>query len=243
MGHPLSRALPFHRWPMSDTELALLRAIATHPEEDTPRLAYADYLDETGGEVSTKWAELIREQVLFYPKVRRVFLAGSDVWDRAWAARLAFSATLVFTGWQRGFPTRLEAPPEAVRVDWDRVVDLIPVRELYVEDAVDASVEDLVCWCDFRNLRALCVQSKGPHKNASLTDRTLVALAECPALSELEYLSVESVGLTDRGADVVLRSPYLAHLRVFHLGHDPNFATSFGAWERLRERFGPKAIS
>src|SRR5437899_222258 len=31
---------------MSDDEVALIRTICEYPEEDTPRLAYADYLDE-----------------------------------------------------------------------------------------------------------------------------------------------------------------------------------------------------
>jgi uncharacterized protein (TIGR02996 family) len=232
---------------MIDTELALLRAIAAHPDEDTPRLAYADYLDEHGGEVNALWAELIREQVLLCPKVRRVFLAGSDFWDRAWAARLAFSATLVFTGWQRGFPTQLEAPSEAVRADWDRVVDLVPVRELYVESATDAFVEEFVAWCDLRNLRELFIQSKGPQADEPLTDRTFVALAECPALSELKRLSVRWVRLTNHGADAVLHSPYLAHLREFHVTgdwnfHDHDFTATAEACERIHARFGSKAI-
>ncbi len=33
---------------MTDTEAALLRAIAANPDEDTPRLVFADYLDELG---------------------------------------------------------------------------------------------------------------------------------------------------------------------------------------------------
>jgi uncharacterized protein (TIGR02996 family) len=41
-------------------EAALLAAIAAHPEEDTPRLAYADLLDETGRH---ERAEFIRAQV------------------------------------------------------------------------------------------------------------------------------------------------------------------------------------
>ena len=41
------------------TETALLRAIRDLPEEDTPRLVYADYLDEEG---SAARAEFIRVQ-------------------------------------------------------------------------------------------------------------------------------------------------------------------------------------
>ena len=44
---------------MSD-EAALLRAICANPNEDTPRLAFADYLDENG---SADRAAFIRAQV------------------------------------------------------------------------------------------------------------------------------------------------------------------------------------
>ena len=44
---------------MSD-EAALLTAIAAHPDEDTPRLMYADWLDENGRPIR---AEFIRVQI------------------------------------------------------------------------------------------------------------------------------------------------------------------------------------
>lgn len=42
---------------------ALLAAIVAQPDEDTPRLVYADYLDERGGGWNTARAEFIRLQV------------------------------------------------------------------------------------------------------------------------------------------------------------------------------------
>ena len=49
---------------MSDGD-ALLSAILAQPDEDVPRLAYADWLDEqvVGGESATARAELIRVQI------------------------------------------------------------------------------------------------------------------------------------------------------------------------------------
>lgn len=44
---------------MSD-DVALLAAIGEHPNEDTPRLVYADWLDEQGGEANAARAEFIR---------------------------------------------------------------------------------------------------------------------------------------------------------------------------------------
>jgi uncharacterized protein (TIGR02996 family) len=47
---------------MSD-RAALYAAICAHPDEDTPRLAYADFLDELGGKENAARARFIREQV------------------------------------------------------------------------------------------------------------------------------------------------------------------------------------
>jgi uncharacterized protein (TIGR02996 family) len=49
--------------PASSDGAALLRAICDNPDEDTPRLAYADWLDEQGGESNIARAEFIRLQV------------------------------------------------------------------------------------------------------------------------------------------------------------------------------------
>lgn len=48
---------------MTDDELAFLRAAAADPDEDTLRLAYADWLDEQGGDVFASQAALARLQV------------------------------------------------------------------------------------------------------------------------------------------------------------------------------------
>jgi uncharacterized protein (TIGR02996 family) len=49
---------------------ALLRAICANPEEDTPRLVYADWLDEQGGESNTARAAFIRLQITEAAKAR-----------------------------------------------------------------------------------------------------------------------------------------------------------------------------
>jgi uncharacterized protein (TIGR02996 family) len=46
-----------------DERTALERAIAANPEEDTPRLAYADWLDEHGGAEDRRRAEFIRVSI------------------------------------------------------------------------------------------------------------------------------------------------------------------------------------
>ena len=47
---------------MTDRE-ALFAAISTSPDEDTPRLAFADFLDEQGGKTDKVLARFIRLQI------------------------------------------------------------------------------------------------------------------------------------------------------------------------------------
>src|SRR6516162_4283405 len=47
-----------------DDEPALLAAIAAHPEEDTPRLAYADWLDEHAGGLPEPASARIRAEFI-----------------------------------------------------------------------------------------------------------------------------------------------------------------------------------
>jgi uncharacterized protein (TIGR02996 family) len=48
---------------MSDSEAAFLHAICEHPDDDTPRLVFADWLTEQGGAVNGAWASGIRAQI------------------------------------------------------------------------------------------------------------------------------------------------------------------------------------
>jgi uncharacterized protein (TIGR02996 family) len=54
---------------LSDGE-ALLKAIIADPDDDTPRLVFADWLDEFKDK---RWAEVIRKE---YPGVARKVLKG-----------------------------------------------------------------------------------------------------------------------------------------------------------------------
>jgi uncharacterized protein (TIGR02996 family) len=95
---------------MSD-EKALLAAIWEHPHEDTPRLMYADWLDERGGASEAARAELIRVQL------ELTNLTGSDprydaldareselrkAWERDWWKAMPKGCKKGYFG--RGFP-------------------------------------------------------------------------------------------------------------------------------------------
>jgi uncharacterized protein (TIGR02996 family) len=83
---------------MSD-EAGLLRAIWDQPQDDTPRLVYADLLDERGGEEDRARAELIRVQC----ELTR--LAGDDPRFDQLEAREGELLTGWENGWWKGMPS------------------------------------------------------------------------------------------------------------------------------------------
>lgn len=102
---------------MSDGD-ALLRAILAQPDEDTPRLMYADWLDENG---QPDRAEFIRLQILLYntPFIRKG--GPLAVWPDPWASRIARAGAMVQAhGAEWAGPARQLSPrlPEHMFGSW-----------------------------------------------------------------------------------------------------------------------------
>ncbi len=99
---------------MTDTETALLNVIADQPDEDTPRLVYADYLDELGDPSSAARAEFIR----LHTRAARLAPGSAEreplddridqllcAWDVAWQWELPAGFKRL-CGYRRGFAHR-----------------------------------------------------------------------------------------------------------------------------------------
>jgi uncharacterized protein (TIGR02996 family) len=103
------------------TREALLAAIIAHPEDDTPRLVYADYLDETGDPNDAARAELIRTQIdtaslpAGDPRRRELESVARQLWERhreAWFAgikpsKLPYPERGFVTNWGWYSPTEI----------------------------------------------------------------------------------------------------------------------------------------
>jgi uncharacterized protein (TIGR02996 family) len=107
---------------VTDTQSALLRAVAIHPAEDTPRLVYADFLDELNEPSATARAEFIRLHVRAArltrdaperePIVRRIdqLLCA---WDVVWQKEMPVGFRAL-SGYHSGFSYRAAAAASAV---------------------------------------------------------------------------------------------------------------------------------
>ncbi|HEY1188183.1 MAG TPA: TIGR02996 domain-containing protein [Gemmata sp.] len=128
--------------PLTTDQEALLAAIVEHPDEDTPRLAYADLLDEIGGGSNRGRAEFIRLQV-------RLEAGGYDLPNRetlqAKADRLLKRHRREWEGavrveggkgveFRRGFVTDVSATADAFVRAGGRWLDEHPVRCVTLEN-------------------------------------------------------------------------------------------------------------
>jgi uncharacterized protein (TIGR02996 family) len=131
------------------TEAALLRAIRESPDEDTPRLIYADYLDEEG---AASRAEFIRLQVARarlpeYDPARAALedreheLLGAH--ECAWLGVEPDADGLTEWEWDRGFVHEVAANPSFMRGPGADLCAAHPVRRWRVQGGQSDLIDDL----------------------------------------------------------------------------------------------------
>jgi uncharacterized protein (TIGR02996 family) len=198
---------------MTSDEAALLERVCDDPDDDAPRLIYADWLDERGD----PRGEFIRVQVAL------ARLAGNDpsaarLRDREatllarfharWSERLKGVAG--WTEFRRGF---VETVNIEARTFLRRAADLFrlaPVRHLRLLD-VGSSLARVVDCPHLARLSGLTVYAQ--HIDESLTR----ALVESPYLDGLRALNVGRNRVGDRGAERLAWSPRFRHLTALEL--------------------------
>jgi uncharacterized protein (TIGR02996 family) len=187
------------------TGTALLAAVAAHPDEDTPRLIYADYLDELGDERSCARAEFIRLQVMISgaePETDEASAARARAaellarYGRAWGLPPAGG----FPGYEvsRGFVDTLsvDLPGPAAWTEILRLLGIEPVGRLrvarpYTGWGWSAGAAD---WLDVPALgRVRHLELSGPYWADREVARFL-AFAHFPALLTLTLTRVPITG-------------------------------------------------
>ncbi|AMV28164.1 hypothetical protein VT84_27405 [Gemmata sp. SH-PL17] len=232
-----------------DDEDALLRAICAHPDEDTPRLAFADWLSERGGAVNTAWANGIRAQVwLANGSTDTAGAPQSRVFESAYGLeKLRERLGIECAGadqWERGFPTRLVGNFSAVAGVWARLADRVPCRVLHLSSVSDRAVAEFVTWPALDRLTELDLALwYDPVERGTFGEGALRCVAECPALRGLKSLFMGPLRLTNTGAAAILNSPHL--LRLQHLQLRRTYDSPNLTWyteTRLRAGFGADVV-
>jgi uncharacterized protein (TIGR02996 family) len=167
---------------------ALLRAIEAEPQDDAPRLVYADWLEEQGGEAATARAEFIRVQcrlarldgcnpLIDRPRATKLLRRFGPAWQSEHGVKLHSC------NYQRGFvePLALGAALFAQRAE--SLANVTPLHHVRL------------------------------HKTPLAVD----ALAACALLAHVRYLDLTSNVLRNYHLAALLQSPHLINLATLNL--------------------------
>jgi uncharacterized protein (TIGR02996 family) len=213
---------------MSD-ETALLRAIAAHPDEDTPRLAYADWLDEhkpakAKGRGKKKSGEGNRRAALIRAQRCRQLL---DEHEEGWLKQDVF---VLDWSWSRGFVEAFSAEPVDLVEDGEELFGKYPFRRLWLWK-LNGDAEGVDCIPAGNHLTALDLTGNGLNTNQ------LKRLAKMKHLPHLRELGLMFNNLRDTAVKVLCGEEFFQRLDLLRLGANP-FTNR--CRDQLRKRFGDR---
>jgi uncharacterized protein (TIGR02996 family) len=176
---------------------AFLQEILAHPDDDTPRLIYADWLDEHGGPAGEARAELIRVQCRLADATLRRELRNRLSWREhqllrrhtpEWVRPLrGLGKEHVF---HRGFVGEVRMGELAFLTTAERLFRRAPVQHLHLE-------------CSLASLRDRA--------------RTVPRLAGCPHLARLRTLDLSTNYLGSGGVQALAVSEHFGRLTALNL--------------------------
>ena len=248
---------------MSPDELALMKAIYAAPDDDMPRLVYADWLDEQGNAEQQAHADFIRLQCERYHNEPRSGISPREqhlleAWERIWRNRLP-EGLREGIGFRRGFIYKLRCNVGDLVQVWSDGLILPPITSLHVViDNVSIAwmnlqkpemmlpLAKLRLTCDITSVgsEALDVlQILGPHpwlrslaiEDAQFGLRGTMTLAVTEAFPHLKRLNLSDCGLSDHDAEGLLRGDWLVQLEHLNLERNP-LSSDMG--QRLQLHFG-----
>ncbi len=178
---------------------SFLQTILAHPDDDGPRLVYADWLEERG---ECDRAELIRLQCLGGPDERIRELLSRH--GRRWAGPVARHA--YGYSFKRGFVGEFAIEASVLLQHAEEIFHGIPVALVRVIGARSA-MRQLFELPLLARVRALHLTG------CNVGDEGAVRLSACPYLAGLHTLRVGCNAIGDRGVEYLADSPQLVGLQ------------------------------
>ncbi|MDY3560832.1 TIGR02996 domain-containing protein [Gemmata sp. JC673] len=219
---------------MSDDEAALLAAIGAHPDEDTPRLVYADWLDEHG---RPERAEFIRLQCLPDGDEAQL-MREAELEERNRGRWLTDLRVPQFAeaqwAFRRGFPEALTAPIEPFLDRYKRLAALPWVRSLCLRVSENHPVADFL----ERDWNPGWVELELWAERHLGLARVVDSVAHSPRLRQLRVLRFTRFDFSPWVVDLLNASPHLDGLHLLGVPGDRN-APLFAP---LRHRFGARLV-
>lgn len=209
--------------PPKDTGEAILQSVLAEPEDDTPRLVYADWLEETGGPEEQARADFIRVQIELarLPKndkgAKRLRAREKELWaahKTAWLASLPETMrTRKAVAFQRGFYEELNLGTSMWASCADELFRAHPVFRLRPQGTLDRhKAGALVVVPHLTRIRVLKLTF-----DIEQPMTTLEILFNTPFFSNLTTLDVSGTDFGTRELGVLAASPLFPRLRVLEL--------------------------
>jgi uncharacterized protein (TIGR02996 family) len=205
-------------------EGSLRAAIVAQPDEDTPRLVYADWLDEHGDPDRAAFIRLrVREAQVpvngpeyndIWRQVHPLYRKNEDRWLADLPPVLRRRASVY--QFKRGFLTSLRVTAAQVPRIPKRAWARHPIQELEL-DEVTGRLDQVLALPQLNRIRYLRLLAWQPTKGLLASD--LAALAACPNLTGLRELSV-STAVGNPIAGALARCPSLRGLTSLWLSDD-----------------------
>jgi len=201
-------------------EDGFIQSILEAPDDDVPRLQYADWLEEQGdprGEFIRLQVELARMTANDPRRLRLAERAGVLLKQHrlAWGAPLLdrLSPNDWITSWRRGFPEGIETDAKTFLDHASDIFRLSPVRALTVLPYTPPAVFLQLCTSShLARLTALDLSW------AAIDPTGVQALVSSDSVRNLTELNLSWNAIGPAGANVVAASPHLSRLTKLRLG-------------------------
>jgi uncharacterized protein (TIGR02996 family) len=200
-------------------QAAFLKAILEAPDDDGPRLVYADWLDEHG---DPNRATFIRIQCKLHRKGKGWVDARDPDYgpmlelERAhgetWLGAMPSLSGIRCWGFWRGFPSIQASTWADLRKHAPRIWEAAPVECVDLCRLTLTDARAMARWPLLGRIRRLSLNWLGQGGLPALT-----ALLDSPHLVGLLDLNLKSCGISDAGAKVVAASPHLTGLESLYL--------------------------
>ena len=198
-------------------DAALLAAILDSPDDDLPRLAYADWLEEHGEQDRAEFVRLQLELAKWPEWSLPYQRAHALDFDRAWGVgRTDLPELPAKLEWEhlplrRGFPEKLSGTIGSFLKHAERVFAVAPVRSFRVNQASSEAIGRLARSPLLSRLRFLSITSSG------LTEPAVRALGESRHAVNLEGLELCGETVSGYALEALVATPLFARLRWLNL--------------------------
>jgi uncharacterized protein (TIGR02996 family) len=222
-------------------EAALLAAIAARPDDDTPRLVYADWLDDHGDADRAEFIRLQCELAQGGPDDPAAAERADELENRhrtrSWFAGVP---TALGMRWEfrRGFPERLEADAKTFLNRFNQLAVVPWLRDLCLTRVGFAEARRFVRRDWPPGLIELEIEPDIDAEERSDYD-ALHGLIWCPQLARLRALRLfGNESLPAATVDALVRSPYSVGLKLLAVPGDPEVRV----YAPLQARFGDRLV-